>query len=111
DRQVGAARAAAAATSTETTEPPPENDPPPRTTLPVRPRPSEEIRSLGDPSFRHPHVITAVSLGTIGTTASSNASRNTIAYAHPDASETSAVKAEHVSPWGSSSLLPTGARA
>src|ERR671933_1466065 len=39
-----------------------------------------------------PAVMTAVSLGTIGTTASSNASRNTIAYAHPEASETSWVK-------------------
>src|SRR5262249_26694433 len=36
-----------------------------------------------------PAVITAVSLGTIGTIASSTASRNTIAYAHPEASETS----------------------
>jgi hypothetical protein len=36
-----------------------------------------------------PAVITAVSLGTTGTTASSSASRNTIPYAHPEASETS----------------------
>ena len=38
-----------------------------------------------------PAVITAVSLGRMGTSASRNASRKTIAYAHPEASATSCV--------------------
>ena len=38
-----------------------------------------------------PAVITELSLGTTGTIASSNASTKMIAYAHPDASETSCV--------------------
>ena len=38
-----------------------------------------------------PAVITELSLGTTGTSASSSASRKMIAYAHPDASDTSCV--------------------
>jgi hypothetical protein len=39
-----------------------------------------------------PAVITTVSLGTTGKNASRKAMKSTIAYAHPDASETSWVK-------------------
>jgi hypothetical protein len=39
-----------------------------------------------------PAVMTAVSLGTTGSSASRNAKRKTIAYAHPDAPATSSLK-------------------